>query len=177
MAFALMLAGLAAASAAPACPIEHAVYRLHGAPGFTAGFARQDRRKPTASDLAFWLRTPKRTYWFSFSSPNGYGGTYINPDIDPRRSSAAAEPLDPPALPDDVEPVSIPFDAFAADRSAFEGPPQSKNRAPAFLFARGLGPALWYEPTALAAGAAAGSESMPIGLLEFARCVAPARTR
>jgi hypothetical protein len=43
--------------------------------------------------------------------------------------------------------------------------------APAFLFARGLGPSLWYDRTALAGNdPAAEQESMPIGLFEPAGC-------
>jgi hypothetical protein len=174
MPFSLIAAALlvgATPAAAPSCPINRTMYRLHGAPGFTAGFARQDRRKPSASDLAFWLKTPKRTYWFAFSSPNGYGGTYISPDVDPRRSAAGAEPLDPPPVAEGEEGVSIEFDAFTADRTAFEMPPQAKDRAPAFLFARGLGPALWYNAVGLSAGdSKAKVESMPIGLFEAAGC-------
>src|SRR5436853_118165 len=63
-----------AVPAPPACPIERARYRLHGAPTFTAGFASQDRRNAAVSDLAFWVRTPARTYWFQFQAPNGHGG-------------------------------------------------------------------------------------------------------
>jgi hypothetical protein len=173
MAVSLLVGALLAGSAA-ACPIDRAVYRLHGAPAFTAGFARQDPRKTYASDLVLWLKTPKRTYWFSFSTPNGYGGTYIWPEVDPRRSRASAEPLDPPPVPDQEEPAQIAFDAFGEDRSAFQMPPQSKDRAPAFLFARGLGPALAYEPVRLAAGdPKAEMENMPVGLFERAGC-APA---
>jgi hypothetical protein len=163
----------APASAAPACPIERAIYRHHSAREFTAGFARQDRRKPSTSDLAFWLRTPERTYWFSFESPNGYGGTYIAPDVDPVLSAAAAEPVDPPERDGDGggEFVPIAFDAFASDLTAFEAPPQSTDKAPALIFARGLGPSLWYEPIALAAGdESAHPESMPIGFFERASC-------
>jgi hypothetical protein len=172
----VLLAGAAAALAAPACPIDRAIYRHRTAPGFTAGFIRQDRRKGTASDLAFWLKTPKRhTYYFSFSSPNGYGGSFIAPDVDPRRSIAAAEPIDPPAQPDEAEPALYEFDAFAADLSAFEMPPQARDKAPALLFARGLGPALNYAPSRLAAGApGAEVEYLPIGLFEPAGC-APAK--
>ena len=77
----MLLAFLLAAAvpSPPACPMERAVYRLHGAPTFTAGFARHDRRNAYASDLAFWVKTPQRTYWFAFGSPNGYGGTFIAP--------------------------------------------------------------------------------------------------
>lgn len=165
---------LAAALPAPACPIDRALYRLHGQPGFTAGFVLQDRRKARASDLVFWLRTPKRTYHFSFGTPNGYGGTYIAPDVDPRRSAAAAEPIDPPPAAQGEEPLLIPFDAFAADLSAFQMPPQARDRAPALIFARGLGPALSYEWVSLAAGdESAVQEDMKIGLFEASGCAAP----
>ena len=172
----LLLAAAAAQLPAPACPIDRAAYRLNGAPGFTAGFARQDRRKAHASDLALWLKTPRRTYWFSFGSPNGYGGTYIAPDTDPRRSSAAAEPTQLPDPPAGEEPLVIHFDAFGRDLKAFASPPQSSDRPPALLFSRGLGPALWYNWVALAGGdEKAQQESMPTGLFEAAGCSGPPR--
>lgn len=169
---ALLLA--AAVPAPPACPIERAVYRLHGAPQFTAGFARQDRRDTSASDLVMWLNTPRRTYWFAFGSPNGYGGTYLTPEIDPRVSVRLSdeEEREAAARMRMEEPLSLPFDAFAADLSAFRSPPQSGDKAPALLFARALGPALWYSPNALAGGEAA-EESMPVGLFEAAGCGGP----
>jgi hypothetical protein len=177
MAFAIVLGALLAGAGPAPCPIDRAVYRLHGAPAFTAGFARQDRRKTYASDLVFWLKTPKRTYWFALSTPNGYGGTYLYPDVDPKLSRASPEPLEPPRPPEGEERLSIEFDAFAADRSAFRMPPQLKNRAPAFLFARGLGPALSYSAVELAAGdPKAEMESMPIGLFDRFGC-APAAHR
>lgn len=160
----------------PACPIERAVYRLHGAPQFTAGFARQDRRDRRASDLVLWLNTPKRTYWFAFGSPNGYGGTYLVPELDPRVSvrlsddeeRAAAERMQP------ADPLGLAFDAFAADLSAFQAPPQSRDKPPSLLFARGLGPALWYGPANLAGNdPAAEEESLPIGLFKAAGCGGP----
>jgi hypothetical protein len=176
----MILSILLAASvpAAPACPIDRAVYRLNGAPQFTAGFARQDRRDTAASDLVLWLNTPKRTYWFAFGSPNGYGGTYLSPEIDPRlsvrlsdeeeRDSARKMRLD--------EPLSLPFDAFAADLGAFRSPPQSSDKAPSLLFARALGPALWYSPVELSGGdPEAEEESMPVGLFEAAGCGGPPR--
>jgi hypothetical protein len=159
-------------------PIERAVYRLHGDPKFTAGFARQDRRDSAVSDLVLWLKTPKRTYWFGFVAPNGYGGTYLTPELDPRLSvrlsddeeRAAAEKMEPP------DPLAIAFDAFAADLGAFKGPPQSRDKPPSLLFARGLGSALWYGPANLAGGdETATSEGMGIGLFEAAGCGGPPR--
>ena len=174
----LMLAAMAAAQplAVPDCPIDRAVYRLHGNPEFTAGFALQDRRNGLHSNLAFWLRTPEHTYWFSMESPNGYGGIYIRPNIDPRRSVR----LDDDAERDEherieaLEPQRIPLDAFRADVSAFDTPPQSEDAPPALLFARSLGPELWYDWTRLGAGdPGAVQESMPIGLFEPAGCDGP----
>jgi hypothetical protein len=163
--------------AAPACPIERAVYKLEGGPEFTAGFARQDRRKVHASDLVFWLKTPTRTYWFSFGSPNGYGGTYIAPDIDPRLSVRLSDEEERDAaerMHKGEDRPSIEFDAFDARLKAFESPPQSTDKAPARLFARRLGPALWYEPVSLSGGdESAAQEAMPIGLFEPAGCSGP----
>ena len=177
MTAALLLAALAATPlSAPACPIDRAVYRLHGAPAFTAGFARQDRRKTYASDLVLWLRTPSRTYWFSFGSPNGYGGTLLEPDVDPRLAAR----MDDDAEREAAErvsagaPLAIQFNAFRPDLAAFESPPQSSDPPPALLFARGLGPALWYDWTRTAGGdRSALREAMPIGLFEAAGCAGP----
>ncbi len=168
----------AAVPAAPACPIERAVYRLHGAPQFTAGFARQDRRDAAVSDLVLWLKTPKRTYWFAFGSPTGYGGTYLAPEIDPRRSVRLSDEAERDAADKmrSSEPLSLPFDAFAADLGAFRSPPQSGDKAPSLLFARALGPALWYSPVELSGGdREAEQESMPVGLFEAAGCGGPPR--
>lgn len=167
---------LAASVPAPACPIERAVYRLEGAPQFTAGFARQDRRDRLASDLVLWLNTPKRTYWFSFGSPNGYGGTYLAPEIDPRVSATLSDAEERAAAAKMrlAEPLSLPFDAFGPDLRAYEAPPQSTDRAPALLFARALGPALWYRPVELSGGdPGAETEPMPVGLFKAAGCGGP----
>lgn len=167
---------LAASVPAPACPIERAVYRLEGAPQFTAGFAEQDRRDRYASDLVLWLDTPKRTYWFAFGSPNGYGGTYLSPEIDPRLSARLSddEEREAAARLQDSEPLGLPFDAFDSKLKAFGAPPQSSDRAPALLFMRAIGPKLWYGPSELAGGdTTAETESMPIGLFEAAGCGGP----
>ncbi|WP_114951886.1 hypothetical protein [Sphingosinicella terrae] len=167
---------VATAAPLPDCPIDRAVYRLNGAPQFTAGFARQDRRKQLGSDLALWLRTPEHLYWFSLGSPNGYGGTYLAPDIDPRRAARMDddEERDTAERIEAADMPPLPFDAFRADLSTADGPPQTSDPAPALLFARGLGPALWYDWTRAAAGdPRAVQESMPIGLFEPAGCDGP----
>lgn len=175
---ALLLA--AAVPAPPACPIEKAVYRLKGDSKFTAGFSRQDRRDSSTSDLVLWLNTPKRTYWFGFASPNGYGGTYLDADLDPRVSvrlsddeeREAADRMEPP------EQLTLKFDAFRADLSVFGSPPQSSDKPPSFLFARDLGPALWYGPSTLAGNdQTAESEGMPIGLFVASGCGGPPKAK
>ncbi|HEX8468342.1 MAG TPA: hypothetical protein VF620_11110 [Allosphingosinicella sp.] len=174
MILSLLLA--AAVPAAPACPIEKAVYRLKGDPKFTAGFARQDRRDSGVSDLVLWLRTPKRTYWFGFAAPNGYGGTYLTPEIDPQLSARLSddEERDRAEKMDPAEPLNVEFDAFASNLSVFEAPPRSSDKPPSLLFARGLGPALWYGPSNLAGNdQTAEREGMPIGFFVPAGCGGP----
>jgi hypothetical protein len=175
----LALALAAAVPAPPACPVERAVYSLHGARRFTAGFARHDRRNAYASDLAFWVRTPKRTYWFAFGSPNGYGGTFISPALDPRRAArldddGLYEALD--RLRAVEEPVSLGFHAFDGELAAFDSPPASGAAPPALLFIPDLGRTLRYSPIALAGGDEnAADEAMPTAFFEPAGCDGPPR--
>ncbi len=177
MLLSLLLA--AAVPTPPACPIDRAVYRLHGAPSFTAGFARQERRGASASDLAFWVETPLRTYWFSFGSPNGYGGTFVSPALDPQRSARMSddelyEALD--RLKAVEEPVSLGFHAFDGGLGALPYPPQADGSPPALIFVPDLGRALSYEPVGLAGGdETAREEAMPTGFFEPAGCDGPPR--
>ncbi|HEX8262066.1 MAG TPA: hypothetical protein VF547_04240 [Allosphingosinicella sp.] len=177
MLLALALALAAAVPSPPACPIERAVYRLHGAPTFSAGFARHDRRNAYASDLAFWVRTPVRTYWFAFGSPNGYGGTFVSPALDPRRSAKLSdddlyEALD--RLKAVEEPVSLGFHAFDSGLEAYPYPPGTDSSPPALIFVPDLGRTLWYSPVALAGGdETARDEAMPTGFFEPAGCDGP----
>lgn len=172
MLLALFLA--AAVPSPPACPIERAVYRLHGAPTFTAGFERLDRRGASASDLAFWVKTPLRTYWFEFGSPNGYGGTFVSPALDPGRSVGMSddelyEALD--RLKAVGEPVSLGFHAFDSGLESFPYPPATGSAPPALIFVPDLGRTLWYSPVELAGGdPSAKDEAMPTGLFEPAGC-------
>jgi hypothetical protein len=175
MLLSLLLA--AAVPTPPPCPIERAVYRLHGAPTFAAGFARQDRRNAATSDLAFWVETPLRTYWFSFGSPNGYGGTFISPGLDPRRTAGMDDDEEHEAskrLQAVEEPVSLGFHAFDSSLDALPYPPQTESSPPALIFVPDLGRTLWYKPVELAGGdPRARDEAMPTGLFEPAGCEGP----
>jgi len=177
MLLSLLLA--AAVPSAPACAIERSVYRLHGAPTFTAGFARQDRRNSAVSNLAFWVRTPLRTYWFSFGSPNGYGGTFINPGLDPRRAVRMSDDEEHKALQrlkTVGEPVSLGFHAFDGGLEAMPYPPGADGSPPSLIFVPDLGRTLWYRPVELAGGdPKARDEAMPTGLFEPAGCAGPPR--
>ena len=73
-----------------------------------------DPRKAERYDLVFWLKTPKRTYFFSFSEPqrHEWGGPVISPDLDPRRAAG----MDEYRLEDETERMrghlSLEFDTF-----------------------------------------------------------------
>ena len=165
-----ILLAAAAQLAQPACTIDRQVYRLQEDRRFSAGFARLDPRLPGASGLAFWLKTPKRTYWFSFHAPNGYGGTVIMPGADPESAARTLRDDAPEPAPAGEPPVLIPFDAFRPDLSDYTAPPQVGDPAPARLFARELGAALWYDPARLSGDGAAAAEAMPIGMFAPAEC-------
>ncbi len=148
----LLASGLGVAATPPksgaACPIERTIYRQPGNPGTTAGFARQGLMTAYASKLVFWVKGAGQTFWFGFNAPNGYGGTYLYQRIAPSAVKPAPEgetPVDTLEQGDGDEAIDpIEFDAFDAQLMAFQGPPQLGDRAPAYLFARGLGPLFHY---------------------------------
>ena len=158
------------------CPVDRAVYHLltgsFDPPEFTAGFARQDPRKAERYDLVFWLKTPKRTYFFSFSEPEWHDGPFITPDIDPKRAAQLSEwdleiPYDRFNPPHPVE-----FDTFSPELYNW-GVPALINPPPALIFARGLSRELWHHPQRLAVGGPpAEQEDMPIGLFVLSECAA-----
>jgi hypothetical protein len=158
------------------CPVDRAVYHLRQDPGFTAGFARQDPRKAERYDLVFWLKTPKRTYWFSFSEPRRLegGGPIIRPEIDPARAAK----MDDFSLQYEAERMSgdlaLEFDAFSPELYDW-GIPALMNPPPALIFARGLAETLRDRPDKLAGGDhRAEAESMPSGLFLLSECAAAA---
>ena len=158
------------------CPADRAVYRLRTGmeAAFTAGFARQDPRKAERYDLVFWLKTPLRTYYFSFSDPHRleWGGPYISPDIDPKRAAN----MDDYRLEYETEEVrgklSLEFDTFSPELYEW-GIPSSINPAPALIVSRGLAWELRHRPHLLSGGDyQAQSEEMPSGLFLLSECAA-----
>ncbi|MEA3009448.1 MAG: hypothetical protein QOJ91_1140 [Sphingomonadales bacterium] len=165
-----MAIGLAAA--AQACPIDRTQYRLRGAPNVTAGFTKQRFQINYTSMLFVWVRTADgRRWWFSMNSPNGYGGVFLAPDVDPTRITRADREkgaADPPE-----NPISVDFDTFDAAYDHIDGPPQIGDAPPAHLFARGLGPLFWYNPVGAANGdKSAKAASVPIAMFDIAGCAA-----
>jgi len=159
---------------AAACPVEQATYTLRGAPGVTAGFAKQRYQINYASDLFFWVKTPDeggRTWWFSMNSPNGYGGVFLSPDVDATTIKEEDREAEQPATP--REPIEFDLDTFDAAYGHLDNPPQAGDAAPAHLFARGLGPLLWYNPVGAANGdKSAKSASVPIAMYDLTGCTA-----
>ena len=159
------------------CPVDRAVYRLRTGMDvdFTAGFARQDPRKAERYDLVFWLKTPKRTSFFSFSEPHRHewGGAVISPDIDPKRAAT----LDDYRLEDETEQMrgqlSLEFDTFSPELYDW-GIPAIINPPPALIVCRGLAWELRHNPCKLSGGDyRAEPEEMPNGLFLLSEC-APA---
>jgi hypothetical protein len=151
--FALPLATLGSATlysksgqAKSTCPITQAVYSQPENKGVTAGFALQGIKTAYASDLAFWVKANGQTYWFGFESPNGYGGTYIYQRLAPDLIAPVTHESTPndQANRSEDEPKMLMFDAFHTNMKAYTAVPQAMDKAPAYLYARELGPLFHY---------------------------------
>ena len=159
------------------CPVDRAVYHLltgsFDPPAFSAGFAKQDPRKAERYDLVFWLKTPKRTYFFSFSEPDWHDGPFITPDLDPKRSAKMNDwelEFQADQLSRDRRPIE--FDTFSPELYNWRVPALT-NPPPALIFVRGLSRELWHHPDHLAVGNdPAEQEEMPIGLFVLSECAA-----
>jgi hypothetical protein len=157
------------------CPVDRAVYHLRRDSAFTAGFARQDPRKAERYDLVFWLKTPKRTYFFSFSEPRRFDGVgaFISPEIDPRQAAAMDEYELEERTAEVRGKLALEFDSFSPELYDWSAP-FSHNPPPALIVCRGLAEALRSRPRELAGGDwGAEAEEMPSGLFLLSEC-APA---
>ena len=179
-AFLLMMLALLAAPAAVAdeCPAERALYSLASDEGrFEIGFAPSRNHASMASDLYLFLRTPQRTYWFTFSVSNGYSGMMLIPVTDPRRSDA--EPDGPKELIDmgTDDPASLDalralrFYAMDEDFTFWFEPPRAGDPAPAYLMVPEIGLALWYGAAQLTDDPTADRDPMPRGMFQPDVCL------
>jgi hypothetical protein len=156
------------------CPVDRAVYHLRNWTEYKAGFARQDPRKAEDYDLVFWLKTPKRTYFFSFSDPHRreWGGPYISPDIDPKRAATMTDWQLEYETEQARSMLSIEFDTFSPELYEW-GIPSIQNPPPALIVSRGLAWELRHRPHVLAGGDhRAEPEEMPSGLFLLSECAA-----
>ena len=158
----LIFVAMALVAATPAtaktCPIERTIYKQPGNNNVSAGFVKIDPRETPVSDLLFFVERKGERFFFGFASPNGYGGAYIFPRVDPAKA-----PFDPnsddvtewrlpgqieaeSALTEGREPedYSMEFDAFDAKLRPSDSPPTSKNQPPQYIFSRELGPHFAY---------------------------------
>lgn len=168
---ALIFIALGSVVIAPVCRAEFAIYKLRGAPGVTAGFTRQRYQINYASNLFFWVRTAdRRKWWFSMNSPNGYGGTFLSPDVDATKIIKADRDADQSSAAENS--VVVDFDMFDRDYGIINTLPQAGTHAPSHLFARGLGPLVWYNPIGAANGdKTAKTASIPIAMYDLKGCV------
>ena len=161
---------LASSSTMPVCPADRAIYKLRGNHGVLAGFSRQRYQINYASNLFFWIKTPdRRRWWFAMNAPNGFGGVFLSPDVDATKITKADHEADPRPAPQN--PIQVDFDMFDHRYGVIASPPESGSLAPSHLFARGIGPLIWYNPIGAANGdKTAKAVSVPIAMYDLSSC-------
>jgi len=170
---ALGLATEAQAAATLVCRSERALYTLNSDPAFTAGFIPSQHFASMASDLYFWVRSPQRTYWFTFDISNGYGGISLGPVGDPY-VAADGDPDNGPVTFEvgDLNAGSLNVYPMLADMTVLNSPPSLGDPAPDALFAPELGSLLWYEPRAITQDKTAMRDPMDRGVFRLTGCLA-----
>ena len=179
---ALALAFASAPALAEDCPAERAVYTMHSDDDgdFRAQFIPAQHMATVVSDLYLKLTTTQRSYWFGFSSSNGYGGITALPVSDPYDASAREEGprslLKEPETPEDeaVETELLSRLRFIVlDENLQEAPgfPSSGDAAPPYVMMPDVGLALWYGISALTEDEAAERDSMPRGVFRLTECL------
>lgn len=167
------LATEARAETTLACRSERALYTLNSDPAFTAGFIPSQHFASMASDLYFWVRSPQRTYWFTFDISNGYGGISLGPVGDPY-VAADGDPDNGPVTFEvgDLNAGSLNVYPMLADMTVLNNPPSLGDPAPDALFAPELGSLLWYEPRAITQDKTAMRDPMDRGVFRLTGCLA-----
>jgi len=159
----------------PICPAERAIYTLKSDPAFTAGFIPAEHFASMASDLYFWIKSPQRTYWFTFSISNGYGGISLGPIGDPY-VAADGDPDNGPVTLDAGE-LNRPYMRvypMRKDWMVLDNPPSSGDPAPDVMFTPEIGTVLWYAPRAISTDQTAMRDPMDRGVFLRSGCMAQA---
>ncbi len=164
------------------CPAERALYELTTEDGrFEVSFLRAKHQASMASDLYLVLKTPQRSYWFTFSVSNGYSGMTLTPVTDPGRADAA--PDGPRELidffsedPEDLDVLrALRFYAMDEDFTFWFEPPNAGDSAPMYVMVPEIGLALWYSAGKLTEDPEADRDPMPRGVFvpDFCRDTIP----
>jgi hypothetical protein len=164
-------AAAAAAEELP-CRAERALYTLNSDPAFTAGFIPAKHFASMASNLYFWIKSPQRTYWFTFSVGNGYSGISLLPVGDPY-IAADGDPDNGPVQLKAGE-LNLPYMRIYPmrhDLTLSETAPTGGDPAPDALFAPEIGTVMWYEPRAITEDASATRDAMTRGAFIRTGCL------
>lgn len=161
----LAVSGCATQNAAPAlsCPAERAIYRLRDAPGAALRIFKPPHPQNAYSDLAAIVDFEGERYWFAFSASMGYSRNYVGRTHDmieaARREGSGEDANDPPPQAPEFEGSEISF--FDADYDVSERIPQLGDPAPAYIYASGIGSAIWYSVP---------RRQLPIQMWDLAEC-------
>lgn len=166
--------------AAPACVAERAVYSMLDEDGeFRITLIPSQNYASAASNLYLKLTTPQRSYWFTFSSSNGYGGTTLLPVSDPYASAAKGDGPKQllPEANDSFEEqaqrellATLRFIALDNDLKEQANPPLAGEQAPPYLLLPEIGSTLWYAASALSEDQAAQRDPMSRNAFKLVGC-------
>lgn len=157
------------------CPAERAVYTLKSDPAFSAGFIPAKHFVSMASNLYFWIKSPQRTYWFTFGIGNGYTGISLGPVGDPY-IAADGDPNNGPVRiePDEASHRYLRIYPMLSDFDVLHSPPSVGDPAPYALFAPEIGTLLWYSPQDATLDKTAQRDPMDRGVFLLSDCLTTA---
>jgi len=172
LAIVLAITQTSGAEATANCPAERAVYTLKSDPAFSAGFIPAKHFASMASNLYFWIKSPQRTYWFSFGIGNGYTGISLGPVGDPY-IAADGDPDNGPARiePEEASHRYLRIYPMLPDFDVLESPPSAGDPAPQALFAPEIGTLLWYSPQDATLDKTAQRDPMDRGVFLLSGCL------
>jgi hypothetical protein len=127
------------------CTAENAVYKLRGQPGAELRLLKAPHPLNAYTDLAARVSVDGGTYWFTFTSSNGYSRDYMISTTDPFVEAKDEESAQAETENDEGDEADLSeFHAFDAAYNVIEGSPRSGQPAPAHILAPGVGSAIWY---------------------------------
>ncbi|MBL8579438.1 MAG: hypothetical protein JNK47_19725 [Mesorhizobium sp.] len=159
-----------------ACAAEQATYTLKSNPAFSAGFIPAKHFASTPSNLYFWIKSPQRTYWFTFGVGVGYTGISLGPVGDPYVADGGDPDNGPVVIePDDTSSRSLRIYPMQRDFTVLENPPNAGDPAPDVWFAPEIGSVLWYSPRDVTLDETAERDPMERGVFIRTGCLKEAQ--